>query len=104
MNENINVSKDNSPSQSPPDWINLATIALIAWIIAHLVALIVLTIVNPYFQNLYIYNAIYLTVVIGIAMLMIDYKIPEKIMEMVGKKRTKETESPIVLNLKKDEE
>ena len=93
----------------PINYVELAVIALIAWIIAHLVALIVLTIVNAYIHNNIIYNAVYVTIVIGIAMLVIDQRIPEKMMAVIDKKRiavvvSKQTTSNInELDMNKEE-
>lgn len=88
MTEIINITKEPEAQTQPYNkWLDVGVTSLIAWIIGHLVAIIVLTIIEKYHFNNFIYNVIYVTVVIGIAMLVVDNKIPDKIIAMMAKKK-----------------
>lgn len=87
MTEPLNITKEPEASTKPSNkWLDAGVTAFIAWLIGHLTAVVIMTVTNMKFESNLIYNAIYLTITIGIAMAVVDYKIADKILAKLAKK------------------
>lgn len=88
MNESLNLSKEQEATTKPPNkWLDAGVTAFIAWLIGHLTAVVIMTLTNMQFQSNLVYNTVYLTITIGVAMAVVDYKIADKIIAKLAKKK-----------------
>ena len=93
MTEPLNLTKEQGNLPKPANkWLDVGVTALIAWLIGHLTAVVIMTVTNMHFESNLLYNAIYLTITVGVAMAVVDYKISDKIIAKLAKNKGKVTE------------